>query len=135
MSLTLEQFDNAGIGEVSSMLAEIRATIVERDEARAEVLALRKQLDDATALCHGLGCGRCESCVNQARAEVERLKAGLSAVRELNKEADRQEALRTKAALESLRERCALALDAAIANDRTAARAAEAVRAVPLEAP
>jgi hypothetical protein len=60
----------------------------ERDAARGnlalaleghdrEMAELREKL---TAPCHGLGCGRCESCVSAARADAERLREALDSV-------------------------------------------------------
>lgn len=62
---------------MSEYTKEQEAVTRERDEARADAAGLRQKLDDATAPCHGLGCGRCADCVSLARADAARLREAL----------------------------------------------------------
>ena len=57
--------------ELDSVVARAEKAEAERDAARGEARAHRAALDDATASCHGLGCGRCEDCVSMQRARAE----------------------------------------------------------------
>src|SRR5512137_695391 len=71
--------------EFESSVATLRARAEkaesERDEARGEARAHRAALDDATASCHGLGCGRCEDCVSMQRARAEKAESEHDAAR------------------------------------------------------
>lgn len=55
----------------------LRSGEAERDAALGEARALRQQLDEATAQCNGLGCGKCASCASAALAQVAVLREAL----------------------------------------------------------